>query len=811
MAKLYSALPFALLLFCTFSYSQKKILQASPATQNITINGQADEPIWATAQVATDFVMFEPDNGKPIGPEKRTEVRILYDDAAIYVSALMYDNEPNKILKEITERDEFGTAEHFGIFINGYNDGQQDFRFFVSASGVQQDCVAQDDASGIVEDYSWNAIWDSEVKITDFGWVVEMKIPYAALRFSNEARQTWGLNMYREIRRDRQKYTWSYLNANISAEIQQAGILEGIENIKTPTRLFFIPYSSYYYDYSEGESQHRFKGGMDIKYGISDSFTLDAILVPDFGQTRFDNVILNLTPFEQQFNENRPFFTEGIDIFNKGNLLYSRRIGGAPSTSPIIRENEEVENLPNTVDLINAIKFSGRTKDGLGIGVLNAVTEKTYATIRNTATQQTRDVIVEPMVNYNLIVLDQRFNKNSSVSLVNSNVARDGNFRDANVTGIVWDLNTKENTYKLTGDFKYSHINDIEDYNGFKTALNFVKTSGKHRFDVFAKYLSAQYDINDLGINFQNNYHNFYANYNYRILNPEGRFNSFRFDATSNVEIENVTGKFQNAYSSLTVSATTNKINYYNLGLQVNPIETFDFYQPQTSGRYSYVPKGMNAWFLYSSNYNKTLAIDVRPTVYINDEDRNGYALYVGPRYRISDKILLIYGLEFSRNYNDRGLGSGQNTSEIIFVQRNLQSIVSELSGRYSVNNRMTFNLTARYYWSYSENDRLFTLSNDGYLNFLSDDPALTSAYDQNLNLWNFDLSYSWWFAPASQISVLYRNSAIDFRNEVNRNFNTNFTNLFSNSVNTVFSVSVRYFIDYNSLKNNRRVTNSAD
>src|SRR5690606_31560704 len=119
----------------------------------------------------------------------------------------------------------------------------------------------------------------------------------------------------------------------------------------------------------------------------------------------------------------------------------------------------------------------GRTKNGLGIGILNAITEKTYATIRNTTTQETRSVIVEPLVNYNLMVLDQRFNQNSSVSLVNSNVTRDGSYRDANVTGLVWDLNTSANTYKLAGDFKYSSISDIENTNGFKTALNIIKTS----------------------------------------------------------------------------------------------------------------------------------------------------------------------------------------------------------------------------------------------------------------------------------------------------------------------------------------------
>lgn len=136
-----------------------------------------------------------------------------------------------------------------------------------------------------------------------------MKIPYASLRFSAEKVQTWGLNFVREIKRDRQIYTWTHVDSKIGAVIQQAGILNGIENIKTPTRLFLIPYASYYLSGNDQQkTKGEFKGGLDIKYGINDAFTLDAILVPDFGQTKYDDVILNLGPFEQQFNENRPFF-----------------------------------------------------------------------------------------------------------------------------------------------------------------------------------------------------------------------------------------------------------------------------------------------------------------------------------------------------------------------------------------------------------------------------------------------------------------------------------------------------------------------
>ena len=240
MHKFFRVILTLLLLFSSTLYSQKKAVEAKSISEKIVINGELDENIWNSAKVATDFVMLEPDNGVAIAPEKKTDVRILYDNEAIYVSALIHDNQPHLILREMTQRDNFGTADHFGIYINGFNDGQQDFRFFVSAAGVQMDCIATESN----EDYSWDAIWSSSVTITEFGWVVEMRIPYAALRFSKENKQTWGLNLYREIKRDRQKYTWSPIDMKIGATLPQAGLLEGIENIEPPVRLFFIPYAS---------------------------------------------------------------------------------------------------------------------------------------------------------------------------------------------------------------------------------------------------------------------------------------------------------------------------------------------------------------------------------------------------------------------------------------------------------------------------------------------------------------------------------------------------------------------------------------
>lgn len=787
---------FTLVLFgSTYSFGQKKTLQAIASEENITIDGELNETSWSNAPIAKDFFMFEPDNGVMEAKNLRSEVKIIYNNDAIYIGAILYDDSPNKIQKEITQRDNFGTSDHFGIFINGFNDGQQDFRFFVSAAGVQMDCLATEN----FEDFSWDAIWNSEVKITEFGWVVEMEIPYAALRFSSNEKQVWGVNFFREIRRDRQKYTWSLLDRSIGAIINQAGVLEGIQNIKTPTRLFFIPYTSTYFESFENTTESQFKVGMDIKYGINDSFTLDAILIPDFGQTAFDNVILNLGPFEQQFNENRPFFTEGTDLFSKGNLLYSRRIGGPPSAYPTIGENEVVSENPSSVNLINAVKISGRTAEGLGIGFLNAVTEETFATITNTVTNESRKELVEPLTNYNVLVFDQRFNQNSSVSFVNTNVTRFGDFRDANVTGIIYNINSTGNKYNISGDLKMSSIYDSEKPNGYSSYLSIGKTYGKSRYSVATNYVSENFDINDLGINFVTNYQNLYANYNYRILNPSKYFNSFRVSSDLYMEFENTTGLTQTMWLDVSVNSSTLKNDFIGYGFIINPKTTYNFYEPRVRGSYLAIPASTSANVYFSSNYNRKFALDIGPTFgFFDQENRNFYELNVSPRYRFSDRFTLIYQFNYLQQNSDIGWVD-QVDSDIIMAERDRLTITNGLTGKYAISNKMTLNLTSRYYWSIAENINFYSLSNDGSIELY---PSYNLNKDSNFNIWNFDLSYSWWFAPGSEIRALYRNNAQNYTNIIDEDFSSNASTLFENNLRHVFSVSLRYFIDYNKAKN---------
>ena len=259
------------LLVFHFGFSQKKTLTTQFTTEKIIIDGKFDEGAWLKADVAKDFVMWMPDNGTPEPHKNRTEVRVVYDNEAIYFAATMYDEDPKKILKELSQRDDSGTTDRMGIFINGYNDGQQEFSFIISTAGVQEDFLYTE-TNG--EDSSWNAIWESKTQITDFGWTAEIRIPYAALRFSSEKKQTWGINFIRDFSRARTFYSWNLIDNKINSRGNQEGVLNGIENITTPTRLFLIPYSSFYLNSNASQkTKGDLKGGVDIKYGINDAFT----------------------------------------------------------------------------------------------------------------------------------------------------------------------------------------------------------------------------------------------------------------------------------------------------------------------------------------------------------------------------------------------------------------------------------------------------------------------------------------------------------------------------------------------------------
>jgi len=262
------------------SNATKKVLNIKRSINKAPkIDGLLNDDAWKGLEVAKDFVMMEPNNGEKENPDYRTEVKVLYDDEAIYVSAMMFDPNPSKIASEFTSRDNDGQADLFSLILNPNNDGVNATSFDVMITGTQLDAKVSDSRR---PDRSWSAVWKSAVKTLDNGWSVEMKIPYSALRFSNEEVQTWGIQFLRKIINQNSQYTWNHIDNTIGKRTQYDGILKGIRNINPPTRLSFYPYASTSVSHFDGETDFNQNLGLDLKYGITENFTLDLTLSPRF-------------------------------------------------------------------------------------------------------------------------------------------------------------------------------------------------------------------------------------------------------------------------------------------------------------------------------------------------------------------------------------------------------------------------------------------------------------------------------------------------------------------------------------------------
>lgn len=795
---------FFIMLFCVLlaNAQEKKSLNISRTTEAPKIDGVLDDAVWQNAEEATGFVQFRPEMGVALEDHQRTIVKMTYDDNAIYVSAYLKDK-PEDIQKQFTRRDNFGNSDYFGVILNPNNDAQNDISFIVLSSGTQAEAVS----SRGRRDFGWNAVWESEVKIVDDGWIVEMKIPYSALRFSNQEVQTWGIQFQRRFELDKSQYSWNPIDRSIGNEGLYHGELTGIHDIDPPTRLSFYPFISGSTTSYDGETETDLTVGLDLKYGLTENFTLDATLIPDFSQAAFDNLTLNLGPFEQTFSEQRQFFKEGVDLFSKGNLFFSRRVGSAPTGYPDLDPDEEITDFPSEVKTLNAIKVSGRTKDGFGIGFFNAITEKTYATIKNTVTDETRKEVVEPLANYNILVIDKQFGTNSSVSLVNTNVTRDGHFRDANVTAALFDLSNKANKYNLSGDAKMSNQN-LEDGNqtGFSSSIRFAKTSGKYRYSFGHRFADTKYDINDLGLQFRNNFNNFNANASYRIFEPTKKLNSFSLSLNASYSNLYKPSTYTGNNIGINLFAQTKKLMWFGGNINTQIGKQYDYFEPRTEGRFFVYKNSLftNAWF--NTNSNRTFSLNGRVnviTLFDKERDVFSYSFNIRPTIRFSDKFRIGYGFNFSDS--DGGRGFVANIGEdIVFGERDQKSIENSLSGSYNFNSFHGLTLTFRNFWTTVTYDNdLFVLQDDGSLT-TDDGYTLDDVYNPNVNFntWNLDFSYSWEFAPGSLITALYRNQIFYQGTESSDSYGDSLNTLFDQPNEHTFSLRFQYYIDYNNVKN---------
>ena len=773
-------------------------MNASRTSQHVTIDGKVLEDSWDKADIATNFLERNPTEGKP--PRFRTEVRILYDDNNIYVLGYCYDSHPDSILTQLGERDDNLNADSFTFSIDTYNKMLDAFTFSVTSSGVQSDSR--------ISDPLFNAVWESAVQIVADGWIAEIKIPYYAIRFPKGEEQVWRAQFGREIRRSRTELQWALVPKNVETEQNFWGLLKGLKDIKDPLRLSLSPYVSAFTEFTQDESALGYGAGADLKLGLNESFTLDMTLLPDFSQVRSDNIVKNLGAFEVVFDEQRPFFQEGVELFNLGDLFYSRRIGGVPGrynqAFSQVNSEERITNNPINSRLVNVAKISGRNKNGLGIGIMNAITAPSMAVIENIETGETREIQTNPLVNYNIISFDQNLKNNSSVYFINLNTQRADDFIDANVSAAGFNLITKNSAYSLTGDIKVSqrdtnlkeNIFKVNDSDGISYALSLAKIKGNFKFSLSSESKSPNYNPNDLGVNFRTNIRTHALNLQYNKYNPfwilNRNFNSFTFSLDQDYSTnELLKKKYSGRFFFLLPDFSAIIIR---MSSQIG--DGIDLFESRVPGQRFVIPEFYFNGIGISTDYRKSFALDADIGYgegYFTDYVVNNYfEVNISPIIRISDKLTLTPSSSYSSFLNGAGF-AGYFDGDPKYGVRDVKTLVNILQGKYLFKNNLSLTLRIRHYWSYGLYDYYGDLDPDGYI--VRDD-SFTGNADFNFNAFNTDLIFGWQFAAGSFLNIVYKNDLQRDEQDIELSYFNNLSSVLKEGQRNTITMKVIYFFD---------------
>jgi hypothetical protein len=811
---------FFILLIVSITWSQRTVnAERLNNFSVIGIDGVLNEPEWEKAETVTDFTQITPYAGGKA--TLNTTVKVLYDDFAIYFGAHCYGN-PQEISRVLSQRDRFNSnTDYFSVMIDTYQDKLNGFVFSVSTEGVQYDAKIY----GGEYNSKLDMIWYGEVNHSDSGFTVEIKIPYSAIRFAPKSEQNWGVNFTRYHSLNREESSWNIIEPDLNNIVTQAGILEGIKNITPPLRLFLSPYTSSYIEHYPAASEEMsdwtlsLNGGMDVKYGVNEAFTLDMTLIPDFGQVVTDNVILNLTPFEVFFVENRPFFNEGTELFEKTDHFYTRRVGGTPLFQRQVRNNlnahEKVISNPSNSPLINASKFSGRNKNGLGVGVFNGISAPQYAIIEDTLNLTSREFETNPLSNYNVLVFDQNLKNNSSITLTNTNAWRSGHVYDANLTAIASQINTKNNNYfariNNTISQKYRQVE-----NEFGHSIDFAAGKQKGNFTYNFSYLeqSDTYDPNDLGFLFVSNKRNIAKNIFYNIYKPFWKLN--RLWSSLHLYYNRLYNPDVYTQSSVHLNGgiTNKKFHSASIASSTNLTANYDYFEPRTPGFFFIRPQSYSTSGWISSNYQRAFAIDAN-IGFTNFTTPGWFDISYGisPRFRIGNKLFLIYRFDEVRNFNQIGYAIPFNSESNsqpegynpIFTERDVITTTNTIDLNYTMNNKNGINLRLRHYWSRIASKNFFELQETGRLNNLNDLQTENNAgepiFNTSFNAFSIDLVYRWIFSPASEVNIVWKNNIFTDNSNAFAQYAENLTQTLQADQLNSFSIRIVYFVDYLDLK----------
>lgn len=799
---LYGLLHAFLFLFSFNMLAQKNI--ASHATsESIKIDGYITEVDWKQHLQPGNFTQISPENGAP--SLRKSSVAVLYDQSYLYVAAVFYVENSSEINRQLTARDDLGTSDFFGLQIDPFGEAREGYDFSVTAAGVQSD-----EKLSATNGYgNFNVVWQSAVTVLENSWVVEIRIPFNSIRFPKEDLSNFRINFQRFSSKLNEESFWNPIKPEVDGYLNQFGKLSGLPPINPPLNLSFFPFVSAVYEKSPaGETNTSINGGLDVKYVHNNAYTLDISLIPDFSQAQSDDQIFNLSPFEIKFDENRQFFVEGTEIFDKGNYLYTRRIGGTPINKDhiVTNKNEEIISNPVTANILNLIKFTGKNSNGLSIGVLNGLTAKAEAEIVNTETNELRNEQTNPLTNYNSLVLDQALKNNSSITFINNSVLRSGHDYDANLSALLGTFYTKNRTYsfqfkKAVSQAYFSSISEQENQIGHEYFGYLGKVSGKWTGGISSSLRDETYNPNDFGFLYRNNQLSFRADIRFTENNPKNKLSRYSYFIDTQRRFYYSLLEKELAYYKAGTNGTFRKNNHSYFAEATYIEKGKNFYEARVPDQAFNKPAYTETFLEYQTNRNKNLSVAGYMVLvsYLNSSifDTEFIAGY-GIRARIGQHLFA----NFSQSYENKQGNVGflmQEEDTIIFGQRDINQLVNRFQINYTINSKISMNLRLRHYWIQVQYDNQYSLQENGELatNTLDID---VSEFNDNFNQCNIDFIAHWQFAPASEISVGYKLGANAIDSNTRSSYFENLSDVIHADNSQTVSLKMTYFLDSNKL-----------
>lgn len=856
---------------CAGAYEKKTFNAQKNENETPVIDGILDDKAWQNAYWDNGFVQYRPSEGEQ--PSQKTWFSFLYDDNFIYVGVKAYDTSPDKIVKRLTRRDQI-EGDAIGVQFDSYHNQRTAYCFYVSAAGVKSDYFMSNDGENT--DRNWDPIWYVKTTSDENGWYAEIKIPLSQLRFNPKENSTWGLQIERRIYRYDEVVLWQPISRNAPGWVHYLGLLSGLENIEPKKTFDIVPYALTSAESFEKQPGNPFangksyglNAGVDGKIGITNYLTLDFTVNPDFGQVEADPSQVNLTAFESYLSEKRPFFIEGSDLFNyklgfgdgdmgNENLFYSRRIGRSPQYHPMADEDEYI-NAPEFTPIIGALKLTGRTNDGLSVGIMQSTTASQYADIDKLG--ETTEILIEPLTSYFAGRAIQELNDGKTTigfmgTAVNRDIKEDHlDFMHTSAYSAGLDLKQyiANRKYMFVSTAYMSHVNGSKtaitrtqlsparyfqrpdaDHLNFDTErtsltgaggnLQFWKIDGNLKFVSALLIKSPELETNDIGYLRETDNITQVLWAGYSINKPIGILRSININTN---EWTSYTFGGERTNLGGNVNLWMQFTNYWHLSIGSNinhePLSTTML----RGGPAFSLPGNMNVWLNLNTDSRKKISLSTSANYYMGFNNYRKYTYNnLGISYRPLNTLLITLTPSYNTNINDiQYVSTKTYNEEPAYILGKLDQKVIAMSLR--INYTITPELTLQFWGQpfiasgeYTEFKKVTSPKANNYHDRFHAYIDNQIAFDQDANMYNVyennnenpdysfhnpdfnfkeflsNLVLRWEYKPGSTLYFVWSQTRDHFARDGSFNFQNDTDMLFTDTPHNIFMLKFSYRI----------------